>query len=227
MYTAITTPMMFPAITTTVMFPAITTPVMFPVITTPVMFPVITTPVMFPAITTSVMFSTSSTSMMFPASTSVMFPAMTMAAAIQDQAPLFRMWKEGGCYMDIWCEHRHYYNDTDAAAVKAGRQVQGPACGTSNHQDNWTSPVCEMVTKEVSKQRKEEIDLESGERKSLIESTEYEVVDLSGKPASSRTRLSKKSLEAKQSQVKKGKEGKKGVISHRRRGGFRGRGRGR
>merc|ERR1719186_1022905 len=174
MYTAITTPMMFPAISTPVMIPAITTSVMFPVITTPVMFPAIPTPVMFPAITTSAMFTTSSTSMMFPASTSVMFPTMTMAAAIKDQAPHCRMWKEGGCYMDIWCEHRHYYNHTDAAAVKGGGQVQGPACGTSTQQDNWTSPVCEKVTREVAKQRKEEVDLETGERKSWIETTEYE-----------------------------------------------------
>ena len=44
----------------------------------------------------------------------------------------------------------------------------------------FSSPLRVKVVKEVSKQRREEVDLDTGKRRSWVETTEYEVLDLCG-----------------------------------------------
>ena len=45
---------------------------------------------------------------------------------------------------------------------------------------DFSSPLRVKVVKEVSKQRREEVDLDTGKRRSWVETTEYEVLDLCG-----------------------------------------------
>ena len=45
---------------------------------------------------------------------------------------------------------------------------------------DFSSPLRVKVVKEVSKQRREEVDLDTGKRRSWVETTEYEVLDLYG-----------------------------------------------
>merc|ERR1719228_489234 len=50
----------------------------------------------------------------------------------------------------------------------------------NNQLEEYSSPYRVKVIKEVAKQRKEEVDLETGKRKSWVETTEFEVLDLTG-----------------------------------------------
>jgi len=58
----------------------------------------------------------------------------------------------------------------------------------TNQLEEYNSPYRVKVVKEVSKQRKEEVDLETGKRKSWIETTEFEVLDLTGETPVKKTR---------------------------------------
>merc|ERR1719228_818762 len=58
----------------------------------------------------------------------------------------------------------------------------------NNQLEEYNSPYRVKVVKEVSKQRKEEVDLETGKRKSWIETTEFEVMDLTGETPVKKTR---------------------------------------
>ena len=44
----------------------------------------------------------------------------------------------------------------------------------------FSSPLVVKVRKEVAKERREELDLETGTRRSWVESREFEVLDLTG-----------------------------------------------
>ncbi len=46
--------------------------------------------------------------------------------------------------------------------------------------EEYNSPYRVKVIKEVSKQRMEEVDLETGKRKCWVETTEFEVLQLTG-----------------------------------------------
>ena len=56
--------------------------------------------------------------------------------------------------------------------------------------EKYSSPYRVKVVKEVAKQRKEEVDLETGKRKSWVETTEFEVLDLTGETPPRKARLS-------------------------------------
>ena len=45
---------------------------------------------------------------------------------------------------------------------------------------NYSSPYKVKLLREVSRQRKEEVDLETGRRRSWVETTEFDVFDLTG-----------------------------------------------
>jgi len=77
------------------------------------------------------------------------------------------------------CKFRHYYNEMDAMIKAATKQLQVPS-SSINPLETYSSPYRVKVRKEVSKQRKEEVDLETGKRKSWVETTEFEVLDLTG-----------------------------------------------
>jgi len=63
--------------------------------------------------------------------------------------------------------------------MQAARAVRGPRV-ENNQLGEYNSPYRVKVIKEVSKQRMEEVDLETGKRKSWVETTEFEVLDLTG-----------------------------------------------
>jgi len=109
----------------------------------------------------------------------------------KEHAPLCRMWQKGYCIGSTGnnCKLRHYYNDMDGAIMQAAkRQAQGPVNET-NQLDDYSSPYRVKVVKEVSKQRKEEVDLETGKRKSWVETTEFEVLDLTGETPVKKAKL--------------------------------------
>jgi len=109
----------------------------------------------------------------------------------KEHAPLCKMWQKGFCIGATGnnCKLRHYYNDMDGAIMQAAkRQAQIPVNET-NQLDDYSSPYRVKVVKEVSKQRKEEVDLETGKRKSWVETTEFEVLDLTGETPVKKTKL--------------------------------------
>ena len=64
------------------------------------------------------------------------------------------------------------------------------------HTDDFTSPLTVKITTEVTKTRREEIDLETGRKMSWVETSEREVVDITGassgrKPMGDRLNLPK------------------------------------
>ena len=81
------------------------------------------------------------------------------------------------------CPSRHFYVDGD-------REVLQPATSdiaTTNHREagtqeefKFSSPLTVKVRKEVARERREELDLETGRRRSWVETREYEVLDLTG-----------------------------------------------
>eukprot|EP00092_Neocalanus_flemingeri_P069105 GFUD01084593.1.p1 GENE.GFUD01084593.1~~GFUD01084593.1.p1 ORF type:complete len:198 (+),score=58.37 GFUD01084593.1:1-594(+) len=64
--------------------------------------------------------------------------------------------------------------------MQAARQAQRPGNDCTSQTEKYSSPYSVKVVKEVAKQRKEEVDLETGKRRSWVETTEYEVMDLTG-----------------------------------------------
>lgn len=89
------------------------------------------------------------------------------------------MWQRGFCIGGRGnnCPLRHYYNDSDSALQQSKRFQEAPK--TSNN-DDFSSPYRVKVVKEVEKQRMEEVDLDTGKRRSWIETKEYEIYDLTG-----------------------------------------------
>jgi len=107
----------------------------------------------------------------------------------KEYAPLCRMWTKGKCKGSTGnaCRFRHFYNEFDGLAVqKENNQRLHPANVLS--EDDFNSPYRLKVVKEVSKQRKEEVDLETGKRKSWVETTEFEVLDLTGETPAKKKR---------------------------------------
>merc|ERR1719449_471104 len=100
------------------------------------------------------------------------------------------MWMKGFCIGATGnaCKFRHYYNEMDAMIQAATKQKQLPT-SQINQLDNYSSPYRVKVVKEVSKQRKEEVDLETGKRKSWVETTEFEVLDLTGETPVKKSKL--------------------------------------
>lgn len=110
----------------------------------------------------------------------------------KEHAPICRMWQKGFCIGATGnaCRFRHYYNEMDGSVMQAARQAQRPAQECANQLETYNSPYRVKVIKEVAKQRKEEVDLETGKRKSWVETTEFEVLDLTGDTPAKKTRLS-------------------------------------
>jgi len=84
---------------------------------------------------------------------------------------------------------RHYYNEMDGALMQAARRQAQRPVNETNQLDDYSSPYRVKVVKEVSKQRKEEVDLETGKRKSWVETTEFEVLDLTGETPVKKSKL--------------------------------------
>ena len=72
------------------------------------------------------------------------------------------------------CRHRHFYQDGD-------RKTTQPSFGHPPDLQ-FSSPISVKIRKEVSKQRKEEVDIETGKRRSWVETKQFDVLDLTGLP---------------------------------------------
>jgi len=106
----------------------------------------------------------------------------------KDYVPLCRMWTMGQCIGSVGnaCKFRHYYNEFDRIAKE--KEKTGRPIANDLNEEDFNSPYRLKVIKEVSKQRKEEVDLETGKRKSWIETTEFEVLDLTGETPAKKKR---------------------------------------
>jgi len=95
----------------------------------------------------------------------------------KDQAPLCLRWKAGECTgaMGNKCVYRHYYLERDARPAVTQRLALAemePA--------NFSSPYQVKICKEKLVHRREEVDIETGRRRSWVEEEEREVYDLTG-----------------------------------------------
>ena len=76
------------------------------------------------------------------------------------------------------CRKRHFYQEADRAALlptgSSGVTTRAPELV------EFSSPLVVKVRKEVAKERREELDLETGTRRSWVESREFDVLDLTG-----------------------------------------------
>jgi len=102
-------------------------------------------------------------------------PLQYIYSSSSSDRPLCRMWQEGKCFK---CEDRHYYTENDTVPQSKHFFDFKTKMSLSTQ---FSSPYCVKINKELVKKRNEEIDLETGRRKSWVETTEREVVDLTGK----------------------------------------------
>ena len=76
------------------------------------------------------------------------------------------------------CRKRHFYQEADRTAIlptcSSGVTARAPELV------EFSSPLVVKVRKEVAKERREELDLETGTRRSWVESREFDVLDLTG-----------------------------------------------
>jgi len=115
----------------------------------------------------------------------------------KEHAPICRMWQKGFCIGATGnaCQLRHYYNEMDGALMQAEKQAQAAKKqkqinNCDSELERYSSPYRVKVVKEVAKQRKEEVDLETGKRKSWVETTEFEVLDLTGETPARKKKMS-------------------------------------
>ena len=93
-----------------------------------------------------------------------------------------------GALMQVFIPRNSSIIDITCISQAARRQAQRPVNET-NQLDDYSSPYRVKVVKEVSKKRKEEVDLETGNRKSWVETTEFEVLDLTGETPVKKSKL--------------------------------------
>jgi len=105
------------------------------------------------------------------------------------EVQICRKWKEGRCGgANFWdgdeCPYRHYYTEDDAV-ITIDQDENGPSIS------QFTSPYVVKMRKEKETRRLEEVDLDTGRRRSWVETTEHDVIDLTGEtPTKPRTPLS-------------------------------------
>jgi len=97
----------------------------------------------------------------------------------KEDAPICKSWQNGFCIGGRGnnCPLRHYYNDGDRPLAQSKRFQDSRV---SKENVDFSSPYTVKVRKEVETQRMEEVDLDTGRRKSWVETKEFEVYDLTG-----------------------------------------------
>jgi len=111
----------------------------------------------------------------------------------KDNFSLCDSWLKGECtgIMGNLCRFRHYYTEQDAHEMRslANKEKLVGVNDCLNGQDVSESPYRVKVVKETRKERREEVDLETGKRKSWIESMEFEVLDITGETPVKKSKL--------------------------------------
>lgn len=102
----------------------------------------------------------------------------------KDSMSLCKQWTEGKC--TDHCRYRHYYMHGDKIAKTSQEESSGISRILS--ESEFTSPLKVTIVKETKKRKLTEIDLETGEHRSVFETVDNEIVDLTGK-GSKRIRL--------------------------------------
>ena len=94
---------------------------------------------------------------------------------------IYRSWQNGFCIggRGNSCQLRHYYNERDGQVAQAKR-FQDSGVSSGSDKVDFSSPYSVKVRKEVESQRMEEVDLDTGRRRSWVETKEFEVFDLTG-----------------------------------------------
>jgi len=117
----------------------------------------------------------------------------------KEDAPICKMWQRGFCIGGRGnnCPLRHYYNERDESLQQSKRFQE---TGQSSSADfEFSSPYRVKIVKEIEEQRCEEVDLDTGRRRSWVEKKEVEIFDLTGgdtpmKPPPPRSPLKSKNL---------------------------------
>jgi len=112
----------------------------------------------------------------------------TLNINIESVPPLCKSWQQGKCL--AWrCKDRHYYTDDDEVLQQSKRFSDVDLGVGSSRQTSFSSPYCVKIKKEVIKKRKVEVDLETGRKKSWVESLEQEVLDLTGEASAKKQKM--------------------------------------
>ena len=95
----------------------------------------------------------------------------------KDNLPLCRDWQGGRCVGEKGnlCSQRHYYLDKDSTQPQAPRSPMNPEPPL-----HFSSPYKLKVVTEVAKYIREEVNLDTGERRKWVEEQKYHVMDLTG-----------------------------------------------
>ena len=82
-----------------------------------------------------------------------------------------------------FCPSRHFYLDEDRELLQSASWdtvTSNKKKAGTEEEFRFSSPLTVKVRKEVARERREELDLETGRRRSWVETREYEVLDLTG-----------------------------------------------
>jgi len=116
----------------------------------------------------------------------------------KEDAPLCKMWQRGFCIGGRGnnCPLRHYYNERDESLQQSKRFQESVI--SSSEEIDFSSPYRVKIVKEIKEQRCEEVDLDTGRRRSWVEKQEVEIFDLTGetpmKPPPPRSPLKSKNI---------------------------------
>ena len=103
----------------------------------------------------------------------------------KDQHSICRAWTKGQCtgMRGNCCPNRHFFLDGDRELLQQGsRDTVTTNQGNTGTEEEFmfSSPLTVRVRREVARERREEVDLETGSRRSWVETRELEVLDLTG-----------------------------------------------
>jgi len=95
--------------------------------------------------------------------------------------PLCKRWVDGQCIGGHGnsCSHRHYYLEEDRTDLNTTPAHIQTSQSTEEF-TNFSSPLVVKVRQVKENHRREEIDIDTGRRRSYIETTTKEIVDLTG-----------------------------------------------
>ena len=85
----------------------------------------------------------------------------------KDDAPICKLWQKGTC-IEVRgnnCPFRHYFNERDGSLAQSERFQDS---GVSKENVDFSSPYTVKVRKEVESQRMEEVNLDTGRRRSRV-----------------------------------------------------------